>query len=270
MEDTLLHDEEKVPRSDSFRKRVYDFLECKTSAGSRYEAFTIALILLNVVCFALGTYNENGPDGLRCKVCLTSSRWTRVFDIIEIVTCSLFTVEYAARFFSIVEENDGSTYRGLPGRLRWAITDFYSIVDLFTIVPFYVDLCTPGDLASSQFLRVMRLFRMMRVESRYLETFDVFDSIFRDNAGLWQTAGFVGFTTWMIVSSLYYATDKDTVNGDTGKKCFQSIPEASYFALLNLFGEFPLIDTHSNYGRVVGVFVAVVAVVVFSIPAGIM
>jgi hypothetical protein len=50
---------------------------------------------------------------------------------------------------------------------------------------------------------------------------------------------------------------------------FESIPMASYYALLNLFGEFPLVQLHSNAGKVVGAFTAVVAVAVFALPAGI-
>lgn len=50
---------------------------------------------------------------------------------------------------------------------------------------------------------------------------------------------------------------------------YQSIPMASYYSLLNLFGEFPLIDQHSVGGQVVGTLTAVVAVAVFALPAGI-
>jgi len=189
--------------------------------------------------------------------------------VVEIVTVVVFSLEYALRVYSVVEENEGKTYRGIAGRLRWVVTDPYSWVDIGTILPFYIDLCVPGDLASSQFLRILRLFRMMRVEGQYLESFDMFGKIFKDNAKLWQTAGFVGFTTWILCSALYYWADKDTVNADTGDKLFRSIPEASYFTLLNLFGEYPLIDTHSNWGRVVGSLVAIVAVVMFAIPTGI-
>ena len=45
---------------------------------------------------------------------------------------------------------------------------------------------------------------------------------------------------------------------------------ASYYALLNLFGEFPLIDQHSSNGQVVGTFVAIIAVAVFALPSGIL
>ena len=39
---------------------------------------------------------------------------------------------------------------------------------------------------------------------------------------------------------------------------FGSILSSSYFTLLNLFGEFPLVDEHSTAGRYLGVFTAVV------------
>lgn len=38
---------------------------------------------------------------------------------------------------------------------------------------------------------------------------------------------------------------------------------ASYFTLLNLFGEFPLMDNHSVGGRYIGVFTAVVRLVIY-------
>eukprot|EP01048_Picozoa_sp_COSAG05_P007180 COSAG05_NODE_500_length_9234_cov_107.281664_7_plen_87_part_00 len=43
-----------------------------------------------------------------------------------------------------------------------------------------------------------------------------------------------------------------------------------YFTLLNMFGEFPLIERHNEWGRVVGTFAAVFAVAVFSVPVGIL
>ena len=119
-------------------------------------------------------YNESPPDGIHCKVCLKDDEWKKCFEIVEIITVVVFSIEYALRIYSVVEENEGKTYRGISGRLRWIVTDPYSYVDIATILPFYIDLCIPGDLASSQFLRILRLFRMMRVEGRYLQSFDMF------------------------------------------------------------------------------------------------
>ena len=50
---------------------------------------------------------------------------------------------------------------------------------------------------------------------------------------------------------------------------YESVLSSMYFTLVNLFGEFPLADNHSAWGRVVASFTAIIAVAVFGIPAGI-
>jgi hypothetical protein len=45
---------------------------------------------------------------------------------------------------------------------------------------------------------------------------------------------------------------------------------ASYYTLLNLFGEFPLISELSTAGRVIALVTAVIAVAVVAIPTGIL
>jgi hypothetical protein len=88
----------------------------------------------------------------------------------------------------------------------------------------------------------------------------------RDNKTLLSTSGFVGVTVWLITSSLFYLAERTNPEldwcvpegcclahspaaaGDNATAClelghrFESIPSASYFTLLNLFGEFPLAD----------------------------
>lgn len=74
----------------------------------------------------------------------------------ETLKVAVFTTEYVLRFYSVVEATDASgkrLYSGLQGRLRWAVTDFYSWVDLASIVPFYVDLVVAEDLPATQFIR---------------------------------------------------------------------------------------------------------------------
>lgn len=70
---------------------------------------------------------------------------------------TVFTTEYILRFYSIVEATDSNGERlyadSLAGRLRWAVTDFYSWVDLASIVPFYVDIVVAQDLPATQFIR---------------------------------------------------------------------------------------------------------------------
>ena len=55
---------------------------------------------------------------------------------------------------------------------------------------------------------MFRLFRMMRVEGRYDSAITMMDDALRAQAGILGTALFVGFTTWMTVSSLYYVVER--------------------------------------------------------------
>jgi hypothetical protein len=51
---------------------------------------------------------------------------------------------------------------------------------------------------------------------------------------------------------------------------YRSIISSGYWTLIELFGEFPLIDQHSPMGRVLGTFTAVFAVAVFALPVGVL
>jgi len=57
-----------------------------------------------------------------------------------------------------------------------------------------------------------------------------------------------------------------------GEACwnlYRSIVDASFWTLMNLFGEFALVDQHSVFGMVLGTFTAVFAVAVFALPVGV-
>jgi hypothetical protein len=348
-----------VSASEARRRHLYQFLEAQTPGGRLYERFMIALILLNVFCFIVGSlfvedYNpvswaQRGSEDQFCDS-LCDALWFGNYgdnglgflqmgatSILELCTILVFTVEYILRLY--VCDLEDPKYQGVMGRLRY-IPTFFSMVDLVSTVPFYVDafVLTNTELGSSAFLRMFRLFRMMRAEGRYDTAIFLIDDVFRAQKGILGTALFIGGTTWISVckcmgggrgvlliatvlslifphfaASLYYlaerknkdmiycgaapdycgedSTDLDTSlceidawglvdctdagcppSDDQPYPCYnmyQSIPMASYYALLNLFGEFPLVDQHSAGGQIIGTITAVVAVAVFALPAGI-
>eukprot|EP00945_MAST-04E_sp_MAST-4E-sp1_P004574 g4574.t1 len=288
------------------RGRAYQFVEAKTKAGSVYEAFTMTLIVLNVLGFVVGTqfdatYVPNAPKCSWCDVWfIGDNSFPAKSSILELFTVAVFTFDYFFRFWAMQEEEQ---FQGMKGHFNY-IVSFFSIVDLVSIVPFYIDwLDTSDDLPASQFLRMFRLFRMMRVEGRYLEAFTLFDDVIVNNKHVLGVAGFVGFATWIIVAALYYVAEREnklmiycpeacdtfvaenckfddfgrvvaktcgpTCEKDQCYNLFQSILSSMYFTLVNLFGEFPLADNHRGWGRVVASFTAVIAVAVFAIPTGI-
>jgi hypothetical protein len=309
------------------RTRLFNFLEAKSKEGMVYEKVNIFLILISVTSFVVSSlfvkeYNP-GPLAEKCgKYCdaiwfgndsnnALSSLGIGATSILEISIVIIFSVDYLLRFYTA--DLLDSKYHGFVGRLRF-IFSFYSIVDLMSTVPFYVDafLLPNKDLATSNFLRMFRLFRMMRVEGRYDLALNLIDDVIYEQRGVLATALFVGITVWGVMSSFFYLaerrnhdmiycglaplncpTQKDNIdtslcvidewgfvdcgaagcdNVDGQETCwnvYRSIVDSSFWTLMQLFGEFPLVDQHSAFGKVLGTFTAVFACAVFALPAGI-
>ena len=197
----------------SGRRRGYEFIEGNTPMGYAYEVFTIVLIVLNVLAFVLASQlDASVPDDARWT-CSWCGVWWSGDDslpgnspVLELLTMAVFTVDYMVRFWATQEdakEHPSSFY----GHVRY-IFSFFSLVDLVSILPFYIDLIdTSTDIPASQFFRMFRLFRMMRVR-RYHEAFTLFDDVLLNNAHVLGVAGFVGFATWVIIAALYYVAER--------------------------------------------------------------
>lgn len=102
----------------------------------RWELLIQVLIVLSLIEFAVETLPILPPD------------WRHVLRVFEIITVSLFTIEYLLRLLL-----------GRP-RLSYAMS-FYGIVDLLAILPFY--LSTGIDLRSVRAFRLLRLFRLFKL-----------------------------------------------------------------------------------------------------------
>lgn len=139
----------EVP-TKTWRHGVFAFLEAKTRGGSRYESFTIFLIVLNVLAFIIGSlfieeYNNKDndamwasrQDGICGKVC--DGLFFGNYDdnmleflnlgstsVLEIVTVAVFSVDYLFRVYLADLENP--KFAGFTGRLLYLPT-FYSLVD---------------------------------------------------------------------------------------------------------------------------------------------
>jgi len=107
-----------------------------TTAGRTFDLSIQCLIVISLVTFSIETL----PDlSVTTKSLL---RW------IEIATVSIFTLEYITRL--IVAE-----------RKLAFVTSFFGIVDLLSILPFYIS--TGVDLRSIRAFRMLRLFRIFKL-----------------------------------------------------------------------------------------------------------
>lgn len=119
-------------KREAFRERLHHLLH--EGRGKSGHAFSFALISLIILSIAI----------LPLEFSSVSRGYSNFFVILEAIITGIFTVEYMLRVYAA------------PKRLRYVFS-FYGLVDLFAILPFYL------GLIGSQFLRILRVIRMIRI-----------------------------------------------------------------------------------------------------------
>ncbi|HFD16170.1 MAG TPA: hypothetical protein ENJ38_07695, partial [Rhodospirillales bacterium] len=141
---------EEHPR---LRARLFELLMDEDgeegSAGYWLRRLLVLLILVSVV----GTVIESLP---RIPPLLRDLLWD-----LEVFVVAVFTVEYLARLWAVVEDRGSRYAHPLWGRLRYAVTPA-ALIDLIAILPFYLSLLSPGSLVVLRLLRVLRILKLVR------------------------------------------------------------------------------------------------------------
>jgi voltage-gated potassium channel len=119
---------------------VKRLVECSdTRIGRTFDFLIQFLVLLSLVSFSVETLPDLSADS------------RRVLRAIEVLTVSLFSVEYILRLL-------------VADRKLSFVFSFFGIVDLLAIAPFYLALGV--DLRSIRVVRFLRIFRMLKL-ARY-------------------------------------------------------------------------------------------------------
>lgn len=236
----------------------YLFINGCTRIGEIQEGFILLLVLLNVVCNMIDTEEEIAKGAW----------WKEFYSVLEAVSVGIFTVEFVIRFYAMGAHKD---YPGLTGRMYWSVTNFYPIIDMLAILPFYIDLCIPGDvIIPTTFIRVLRLFRMFRLfkAGKFVEGMNVLKAVLVDKLPLLAMLGYGVTILLLFFSVLMYYSERNSSNPGI-KSEFQTLTGALWITLLNFTGEYPLAD-YSVTGKIINIFVAFLAIALFGLPTAIL
>ena len=139
-------------RVTELRRRVYQVLEqgpVGDAMGVVIDRLLVLLILLNLVAVALESVPEYG------------ARYALAFNLIEIVSLVVFTVEYGLRLWVAVEHGPHRHLNGARARLKYALSPA-GIVDLAAVLPFWFAFVLPADLRFVLVFRIVRFFKIAR------------------------------------------------------------------------------------------------------------
>jgi voltage-gated potassium channel len=184
------------------------------------------------------------------------------FFIIDTAVSILFSIEYILRLWTYRVAGEKPT---LKQRIS-NITSFYMVIDLISIVPFYLSLFIPTGYGFIRIARILRLFRLMKF-GRYMKSQNlVVNAIKNKGKELILSMQVVVFLTVILSSLLYHIENSVQPNN------FGDIIDAFVWSLSKFiggvggYGDFEPI---TFWGQVMATIVGLLGIALFAVPAGI-
>mmetsp|Transcript_80554 Transcript_80554/g.159534 ORF Transcript_80554/g.159534 Transcript_80554/m.159534 type:complete len:536 (+) Transcript_80554:110-1717(+) len=232
----------------------YNFLNSMLRPHShRWQAKTFrsiitALILLDMVAFIF----ESDKD--------IAHRHHRIFSILEAISSVVFMLEYLLRLYFAPERVRFKKGIGPWGARGKFIISFDSVIDLFSFLPWLLEVVFVLDLPNLSVLRVTRLFRLLKA-APVMGSFDVVARVLYYNAEILCVAFLIcGVMILTMATLLYYVRPDDN-------KDFSSILATVYLAVMMLTGQGGPEGDLPWYTKIVVIMTAIFAVGQFAIPA---
>lgn len=231
------------------RRRVHELLE-PAKSGDTASQFIDALIGLMIVVAVVAVCLESVPE--------LGEAYALEFKVLEIVTITFFTAEYLLRIWSAPA---GSRTSAFVIRRKYVFS-FYGLIDLLSILPFYLGALIPGlDL---RFLRIIRILRILKVSHYNSALEDLFRAV-HDERKSFISAAYILLTVLLISSSLAYYAEHQAQPDD-----FRSIPHAIWWSVITLttvgYGD---VAPVTLFGKIIGIFTALGGVCTVALLTGI-
>jgi len=240
----------ELNKGRSLRQQIYSLLYPDEFSGDFHamlDAALVVLIFLSVVAVVL-----ESVDSIH-KVMAIEFYYFDRFSVF------VFTLEYVLRIFVAVE--NPATSQPVSGRLRFMARPS-QIIDLLSVLPFYLTLFIHIDL---RFLRVMRLVRILKL-TRYSTAMTTVIEVVTEELPSLGAALFVLMLITVFSASVMYL-----VEHDAQPTVYTSIPVAMYWALITLttigYGD---IVPVTPVGQLLTMVMACVGLAMIALPTGIL
>ena len=183
------------------------------------------------------------------------------FIILDTLAVGIFSLEYALRLYSCVEEPGYE--KALSGRLKQAKNPSM-LIDAMAILPFFLEVLL-HNLLDLRFLRLFRLMRLLKLTRYTGATATLTKVIVRE----WPVMGASAFIMLLLVvltASLGYLFEHEAQPDK-----FENIPQSIYWAVITLasvgYGD---ISPVTPMGRIMTIVLALMGIGIFAIPAALL
>ena len=209
------------------------------------DQFILILIVLNVVAMILESHQS-----LRI-------RYQGFFNGFELVSISIFSIEYIYRILHNFNK------KKINGVFSYTFS-FFGLIDLISILPFYLGGLMPLD---GRFIRILRLFRIVRIFKlgRNNPSLRLFGkAIYSVKSELYFTLFLATLLILFSASAIYY------LENDAQPEKYSSITESIWWATISLttvgYGDvYPV----TLGGKIFATLISLVGIGIVAIPTGI-
>ncbi|MCM1222688.1 MAG: ion transporter [Lachnospiraceae bacterium] len=184
-----------VKKLEKAKKRVFEIIQIgnQTDVPSLvFDIFIVCVIVLNIII----TF---------CQTFAQLARYNALMQAVEMVTIVIFTVEYVLRVWTAQylypEQGRGRA------KLKFALS-FYGIVDLMTILPYFLPFVFPSGAVAFRMFRVVRILRLFRINARY-DAFHVITTVLREKRDQLMYSIFLVLVLMMASSLCMYGLEHE-------------------------------------------------------------
>ncbi len=184
------------------------------------------------------------------------------FDGFELFSIVVFSIEYIGRIY--LSQFDKRYKKPFWGLIQYVFSPL-ALVDLFSILPFYLPFFFPIDLRFIRIIRLLRIFRVLKV-AHYSKKLGMINRvIYAKRHELTVTLLLAGITL-VITSCLMYFAEHDAQ-----PTYFPDIPSTIWWCLMTLSTVgYHDITPITNFGKLIHAINAFVGIGLFALPAGIL
>jgi voltage-gated potassium channel len=233
------------------RRRLYLVLEqgpVGDGVSVLVDRALVALILVNLVAVALESVPAIG------------ARYALGFDLIEIFSLVVFTVEYGLRLWCAVEHGPHRHLNVTRARLKYALSPA-GIIDLIAVLPFWFAFVLPDDLRLLLVFRIVRFFKIARYSPAMRSLLDV---LYRERRALF------GCLVITLGSALVAAALMHLAEGKVQPDKLGTIPDSLWWAIVTIgtigYGD---VVPATALGKVIATGTIFLGLVMIALPIGI-
>ncbi len=239
----------------TLRQQTFRILE--TAADEDVLSRTVDIALITLICASvIAVILESIPS--------VEAQYGAALYWFEVLTISVFSVEYLLRVWSSVEQYEPAARHPIRHRVRYVLS-FQAVVDLLAILPFYLIAFGVFGGLDMRFLRAVRLLRVLKL-TRYFAAMNMLFIAVRENGKALAAAFLILVTVMLLAASGMYYFERQSQPEDFG-----NIPAAMWWAFATLttvgYGDVTPITVG---GKVFGAMITVVGIGMVALPTSIL